>query len=137
MPTKREYQEFAETLDKLMSDNLNRNFFKNRMATSFEDTQKGTIALLEEYFNRFMTARDRSPVDDMLKTFRKVRSERSKSSHHDLKDEFKYEYNHKQRDIMREAYTAIRLIRLAFTNAPDAKDIEVPGWLYKGEISPQ
>jgi len=137
MPTKREYQEFVETLDKLMSDNINRNFFKKRMVVSFEDTQKGTIALLEEYFNRFMTARDRSPIDGMLKTFRKVRSERSKSSHHDLKDEFKYEYNHKQRDIMREAYTAIRLIRLAFTNAPDAKDIKVPSWLYKGEISPQ
>lgn len=135
MPTKREYQEFAESLDKLMGDNLNRKFFKNRMAGSVADTDKGTITLLKEYFNRFFNASDMSPVEDMLKTFRKVRKERSKSSHHDLQDEFQYQYNHKQRDIMRKAYTAIRLIRLALTSAPAAKDIKVPNWLYEGDIS--
>lgn len=134
MPTRREYQEFVEVLDKLMSDNLNKEFFRNRMASSV-DEGKGTIGLLEEYFN-FLNAKDRSPIEEMLKTFRKVRSERSKSSHHDLEDEFKYEYNRKQRDLMREAYSAVRLIRLAFTNAPNAKGIEVPSWLYKGDISP-
>ena len=135
MPTRREYQEFTETLDKLLSDNLNRKFFERRMPTSTEDETIGTIALLERYFG-FLQADDRTPIEDMLKTFRKVRSERSKSSHHDLEDKFDYAYNKKQRDIMRSAYTAIRLIRLAFSNAPDARGIEVPDWLYKGEINP-
>lgn len=136
MPTRREYQEFVESLDKLMSDNLNEQFFKNRMTRSVADSQPRTITLLQEYFDRFLNARDRSPVDDMLKSFRKVRSERSKSSHHDLPDEFCYEYNHKQREIMREAYSAVRLIRLAFANHPNAGGIEVPQWLHKGDISP-
>ncbi len=134
LPTKREYHEFIESLDKLMSDNINHKFFKRKLPVSVDDNSKGTITLLEEYFD-FSRATDRKPIEDMLKAFRKVRSLRSKSSHHTLSDEYDNKYNHEQRDIMRQAYTAIRLIRLAFTNHPGAKDIEVPDWLFKGEIS--
>jgi len=135
LPTKREYQEFVEVLDKLISDNINREFFKRRLPLSFEDEDKGTIALFAEYLELFKT-KDRSPIEQTLKTIRKVRSERSKSSHHDLEDEFNYKYNKKQRDIMLDAYVAIRFVRLVFTNVPEAKTVKVPEWLFRGEISP-
>lgn len=136
IPTKREYYEFVESLDKMMSDNINRQFFAQRMPDSAADTQVGTITLLEEYFSP-VQAPDRKPIIDMLKAFREVRGQRSKSSHHQVSDEYADSYNHKQRDIMRQAYTAIRLIRLAFTNHPAAKGVKVPDWLFKGDISPE
>ena len=135
--TRHEYQEFVESLDKLMSDNINKKFFSGRLKNSIPDYKdKGTITLLEEYF-KFINAKDRSPLEDIVKVFRRVRSIRSKSSHHDIKNEFNYTFNLEQDEIMNCAYTAVRTIRLAFANHTSVSgNVEVPDWLYRGDIDP-
>ena len=146
IPTRKEYQSFVETLDKLMSDNLNPAFFGEYMPTTELITKEDgssftqsvpTIKLLESFFRKKMSFPDIKPLDEMVKTFRNVRSIRSKSAHNNLPDEFNYKFNHDQQKIMNEAYNAIRLIRLALTNHPEAKIIDVPEWLYLGKIFPK
>lgn len=146
IPTRKEYQSFVETLDRLMSDNLNPAFFGEYIATTESITKEDgsviiqsvpTIKLLESFFHKMMNFPDTKPLDELVKTFRDVRSIRSKSAHNNLPDEFNYKFNDEQQKIMNKAYDAIRLIRLALTNHPEAKKIDVPDWLYKGDIFPR
>lgn len=146
IPTRKEYQSFVETLDKLMSDNLNPEFFNDYMLINESVTKADgsivnqpvpTIKLLENFLRNEMKFSDTDPIDEMAKSFRKVRRIRSKSAHNNLPDEFDYKFSNEQQKIMFQAYSAIRLVRLALTNYPQAKKVNVPEWLYKGNIFPR
>jgi hypothetical protein len=143
-PTLKEFNDFTLILDKLMSENLNRDFFKGGLNLEQEErmkdgrvkvTQKGTITLLAEWFNRVRFPNPK-PIDEMLTTFRTVRKLRQHPAHAIDEDVFDQEYFKKQRKLMIEAYGAIRTLRLVFANHPKVKGYEkIPDWLFKGEIS--
>jgi len=141
-PTKEEYENFVHLLDKIMSDNLNKEFFEGKVdltklekkGEAFVEQNKGTITLLEEWLNKSVKFPDPKPRDEMIKIFREIRSERSKPAHHVEDDEWDNEFFVKQRATIMKAYQAIRTLRLIFANHPIAKTVEVPDWLYKGEI---
>lgn len=146
IPTRKEYQSFVETLDKLMSDNLNPAFFSEYMLVTESVTKSDssvvfqpipTIKLLETFLRNEMKFSNTEPIDEIAKSFRKVRRIRSKSSHNNLPDEFGYKFNDEQQKTMFQAYSAVRLVRLAIANYPQAKKVNVPDWLYKGNIFPR
>jgi len=70
----------------------------------------------------------------MLKIFRKIRSLRAPIAHKFDDDHFDQQFFHDQRELIIEAYKAIRTMRLILANHPRLKKFEVPDWLYKGEI---
>ncbi len=59
---------------------------------------------------------------------------RMKPAHKVEEDNFEQEYFKKQRELMVEAYSAIRTLRLILANYPRTKSYKVPEWLFKGEI---
>jgi len=130
-PTKEEYENFVQLLDKMMSDNFNKDFFKDKVSV---EQNKGTITLLEEWLNKSVKFPDPKPKDEMIKTFREIRRERGKPAHHVRDDEWDNKYFVKQREMIIKAYQAIRTLRLIFANHPLAKTVEIPDWLYKGKI---
>ena len=144
-PTHKEYYDFVGLLDKMMSDNINKKFFENDI--SFEDEQtrpdgkiviksKGTIRLLEEWVNKYFHPHDREPIDNMFKTFRRIRKERQRPAHAIDDNRFDQKYFIDQRQILQEAYSAIKIIRLMFTIHPLVKiaNIDVPRDLLEGKI---
>lgn len=142
-PTLKEFNDFAHLLDKLLSENIDKNFFEGDIPLKFEETMpdgkikitsKGTITLLEQWLKR-VNFPDPEPKDKMLKVFRKIRKLRQPSAHDVHKDIFDQKYLKQQRELTTEAYGAIRTLRLIFANHPRAKSYDgVPDWLYKGEI---
>lgn len=141
-PTKEEYENFIRLLDKMMSDNLNKQFFEGRVDLTrlqrkgelYVEQNKGTISLLEEWLNKTTKFPDSKPKNEMIKVFKEIRDERSKPAHHVREDEWNSQYFVKQRETIMRAYQAIRTLRLIFSNHPITKTVEVPDWLYKGEI---
>lgn len=145
-PTLKEFNEFTLLLDKLMSDNLNKDFFRDDLDLDLEleetmrdgrikVSQKGTITLLEQWLNRVRFS-DTKPKSEMLKTFREIRTLRKTPAHSIHDDIFDQKYFKKQRKLIIYAYTAIRTLRLIFANHPKVKGYnKIPEWLYKGEIS--
>ncbi len=143
--SKKKYFEFAELLDKLMSDNLNKNFFEGDLSFVFEKddprvkegvevgSKKGTISLLDEWLDRVNFQND-DLKNNMISTFRKVRDLRSKPSHNILSDEWDENYFVKQRDLVIEAYQSIKTLRLIFANHPQARRVGVNQELYDGKI---
>lgn len=143
-PTLKELQDFHSTLDKLMSDNLNKKFFEAEgLATETESSRpdgkvvvspKGTITLLQEWLESCQVA-DRSKLDELVKTFRDVRKLRQRPAHAADDNRFDVAYYDEQRELIGRAYTAVRLLRLLMINYPGVGDYDgVPGWLYEGHI---
>jgi hypothetical protein len=144
-PTLSEYNEFVHLLDKMMSDNVNEKFFKGEvLREEFEARNdgmtvakpKGTIRMLGEWLGRNFRPGHGDPVGDIVGAFKKVRKERQKPAHAIEEDVFDQQYFHKQRQLMGEAYGAVRTIRLILANHPTVKGHTVEKWLYEAAIWP-
>jgi hypothetical protein len=144
-PTHKEYYDFVGLLDKMMSDNINKKFFKNEISYETETqrsdgkiiiNQKGTITILEEWVKKYYHSKDSKPMDDIFNAFRKVRKERQRPAHAIDDNKFDQKYFSDQRQILMEAYGAIRTLRLIFANHPMVKisEIKIPKDLYEGKI---
>ncbi len=140
--TLKEYNDFILLLDQLISDNINKKFFLNDISLEFENkrkdgnievTPKGTITLLSEWMEAKIVVKDDAP-NNMIKTFRKIRRLRQNPAHKVNENIFDPQYFQLQREIIIEAYEAIRLLRLIFANHPSVKEYNIPDWLKAGDI---
>lgn len=141
--TLKEFNSFVHLLDKMISDNINKEFFMNEIETETEKkrkdgkiivTPKGTIILLKDWLDKSVKFPDSTPIDNMIHCFKKIRSMRMKPAHKVEEDTFNQEYFKTQRELIIEAYDAIRTLRQILANHPNTKGHKIPEWLFKGEI---
>lgn len=144
-PTQSEFNNFMLLLDKMMSDNINKKFFQNDVDLETEEERKdgkviiinkGTIQILESWINKYFKPTDRKPLDEMISTFKKVRKLRQPSAHKITTDSFNQTFFHQQRQIVIEAYSAIRTLRQVLANHPKVKlnPPEISQYLFEGKI---
>lgn len=141
-PTREEYEAFVHLLDKMLSDNIDKEFFKGKLDLVIRvkkgdfviEQIKGTIALLDEWLNKGVKLPDPVPKDNMIRVFKEIRRARSKPAHHLVEDEWDSQYFVRQRNLIIEAYQAVRTLRLIFANHHRTRTVKVPDWLFKGEI---
>ncbi len=142
-PTKKEFRDFALLLDQLLSDNLNRDFFKgdlelDRILTDEDGKQvkqpKGTIQLLEEWINTKFKPSEPADMLEMFRKFRKVRQARQKPAHKVEDNEFDQKYVVEQRQLISQAFDAVRTLRMVLENHPAARDHEVPDYLREAKV---
>ena len=136
-PTQQAYENFVHMLDKLMSENLNRNFFEGDLELSETAVKQSgetftvhvpTIRLLEQRFDG-ATSRNK---DMMLATFRRIRRLRQRPAHTLLDDDrFDQKFLGEQRALIQDAYSAVRTIRWLFESHLGVEH-EVPEWLTDG-----
>jgi hypothetical protein len=127
-PTLTEFNRFVLLLDQMMSDNLNKQFFTST-SIPLEDEEvrsdgkvvvrpRGTIALLEAWMHRYFHPVNPEPIVKIFATFRKVRKLRQKPAHQINEDAFDQQHFKNQRQLVIEAYDAVRYIRQALANHP-------------------
>lgn len=144
-PTLEEFNSFVLLFDKMISDNINKNFFMNEIDYENEReredgkiivTQKGTLQLLDDWIHKFFRPADRSEWDEAIASLKKVRKLRRQPAHAIKEDVFDQKYFKDQRDLILNAYNGVRTIRLIFASHPKVKvaDIEIPDWLQEGKI---
>jgi hypothetical protein len=142
-PTLREFNEFVLMLDKMLSDNINKAFFHGDVPDferrehddgSFERISRGTLSMLEDWLKKRFSGKDDTFMVDLMNGLREVRKLRQKPAHTLREDEFDQAYIHQQRDLMKKAYLSVRTLRLVFANHPASRTIEVPEWLFKGDV---
>ncbi|WP_156386694.1 hypothetical protein [Aureimonas sp. Leaf454] len=135
--TSKEYNDFAMLLDRLMSDDISKNFFGSDVATTDEEgREKGTIRILEDWCKNYFVhhADYLSEIDEMLRTFKKVRKERSKPAHTISFNQFSPEILDRQRELIRDAYFAVKTIRVILMRLPGAQMEDVHDWFEKERI---
>lgn len=142
-PTLKEYNDFVLTLDKMLSDNINKDFFLNEVPYEFDEPredgkvvvkQKGTLVILSEWLSKFFTTSDSESLNDMMKVFKDVRKKRQKPAHAIKENVFDQKYFHDQRSLMLEAYGAVRTLRLIFENHPRVGEYEISPYVKEGKI---
>ena len=144
-PTLEEFNSFVLLFDKMISDNINKNFFMNVIDYENEHeredgkiivTQKGTLQLLDEWIHKFFRLADWSEWNEAIASLKKVRKLRQQPAHEINEDVFDQKYFKDQRELILNAYNGVRTIRLIFANHPKVKvaDIGIPDWLQEGKI---
>jgi len=144
-PTVDEFNTFVQTLDKLLSDNINCNFFPKSIAREVESVRtdgkievkpRGTIQMLEEWLQTNFRLRDPSLLSQSLKTLREVRKLRSIPAHTKVQDFFDETLFEKQRQLFVRSYDALRSIRLILQIHPLAAPVreKMNRRVYNGEI---
>lgn len=146
-PTKSELESFVHLLDKMMSDNISKDFFRGDLELERDVTRKsdgkiivepkGTIQLLDEWLQKFYkSAESENPVEELITTFRKIRKLRQEPAHRIGLDIFDQAIFREQRAIIIEAYNAVRLLRMILASHPkvELNPPQINDWLREGEI---
>lgn len=142
-PTKKEFRDFALILDQLLSDDLNRDFFKgdlelNRNLTDEDGNPvvlpKGTIQLLEEWIGAKFKPAEPADMAELFGNLRAVRKVRQKPAHIVEDNEFDQKYVAEQRQLIIQAFDAVRTLRMVLENHPAARNHEVPDYLRDAKV---
>ncbi len=142
-PTLINYESFISLLDKMLSHNINRDFFSEFIELYelqkvsegvVERKQKGTLTLLEEWLRKNYRLVHEEGYEKLLAPFKQVRSERQKPAHKISENHYDKAFFRKQMDLMKEVYFSISGLRTILQQHPKAKDIEIPDWIKDGNI---
>jgi hypothetical protein len=142
-PTLKEFNDFVLLLDKMISDNISKDFFQGEVAYESEEVrrdgkivvrQKGTLAILDEWIHKRFRIEDWEPIDQMSKVFREVRRRRQHPAHAIDENMFSQAYFREQRELITRAYDGIRTLRLLLANHPGADEVEVLRVVQDGKI---
>jgi hypothetical protein len=127
--TRQDYLNFVQILDKIISENLNQDFFARqgfRPVDSTTNQTKGTLTLLYEWLKRFVRIEDEDGAQTIMAPLKRVRKERQPNAHTIVRDNYSRNYQKLKEDLAREVYMSISNLRAFFQTHPRAKDYEIP-----------
>jgi hypothetical protein len=116
-PTFEEFNNFILLLDKLLSDNIDRDFFQNEVPYENESRrgdgkivvqQKSTLQILDDWVRKYFGTPDWEPWNESIRAMREVRKLRQTPAHAISKNLFDQRYFKEQRDIIIRAYAGVR-----------------------------
>ena len=143
-PTFQNLQDFAHSLDKMLSENINRDFFRgdtpleDRIEASdgsIERRQLGTITLLERWLStKYRTGGGEDASREVVEPFREVRKMRQPAAHNLAKDEYDPSFPNQQDEPLGRVKQSLTKLRLIFSSHPKAKGYTAPEWLDGSKI---
>jgi hypothetical protein len=135
-PTRHSYLQFAHTLDKIVSENLDLGFFKAEGLQLSEETSrrdgrvqtapKGTNRLLEEWLTLRIRFEVPGSAAEIVAPFKTIHKLRHPGAHSILKDDYSSDYQRKTEVLVSDVYTSISNIRFLLQSHPKARDYEFP-----------
>ena len=136
VPTKKHFLEFASVLDKIISENLNTQFFAAQCISLEEEqtskegklvvVQKGTLRLLEEWLTKTIRIQAENGPAIIVAPLKEVRKLRQSPAHKFVDDEFSIKYQGMKEKLILDVYIAISNIRMFFQTHPKARNYEFP-----------
>jgi hypothetical protein len=134
-PTKKAFLDFAHVLDKVVSENINREFFaaqgielEERQTSDghISVTNKGTLRLLEEWLAKRIRIHSKNGPAVIVAPLKEVRNLRQAPAHKFIDDEFSIQYQSKKEKLILDVYISISNIRMFFQTHPRARNYEFP-----------
>ena len=139
LPSLKNYYDFILVLEKMLVHNISYKTFQKKTPyiisverTDERGKDKGSLVMFDEWLNKnISTKEDMSEL--IIKPLKNIRKIRQKPAHELTSNKYDISLYKKQIDLMNDTYSAIRAIRLFFSNHPLTKNIEVPEYLITGE----
>lgn len=144
-PTLKEYNNFVHLLDKMLSENINREFFGKDVPFETDELrkdgkvvvrQKGTLHILHDWLRSEFETDDWSEITEMIDTLRRIRALRQKPAHSLEDNRFDQRFVYEQRELVKSAYRAVKVLRVVLGLHPDASKVSVDHHLQEGLIWP-
>lgn len=139
LPTLKNYYDFVLVLEKIIVHNISyKTFPKDSLYIRSIDRKdesgkdKGSLVIFEEWLSKNICTKE-NIADLVIKPLKNIRKIRQKPAHELTSNEYDVTLYQEQFNLMNDAYTAIRSIRLFFANHPLAKDVKVPEHLVSGK----
>jgi len=142
-PTLKNYNDFILLLDKMISENINKDFFEGKVELFefkeigngiVERQSKGTLQIFEEWLGSVFNVQGDGSVNELFKPLKKIRRERQNPAHKIIDNQYDLQFIEKQKEIINEAYSVFRNLRNIFHQHPSASNFEIPKWLENGKI---
>lgn len=127
--TYKQYLAFADLMDKIISENLNPEFFERQgiaLKQEGSDAPKGTLHLFEEWLRRVIRFQVQDGPKTILRPLKRVRSERSRLAHSLVVDDYSETHQANKVKLINDVYTSISNIRLFFQSHPKCQGYEFP-----------
>jgi hypothetical protein len=144
VPSSDSFANFVHSWDKLLSENIDKSFFKGKISLSSEEQHsdgrtsvrnKGTIQLLREWLTLKITGPDRAEiVATIVEPLQEIRRLRQSPAHTFKPNEFSRDFFAKRRELLTKILDAMGMLRIMFAKLPSARGVEVPEWLNSTEI---
>ena len=140
-PTTKEYHDFALLVDKLLNDDIDKEFFKDDVPKNEQVTKSdgsamaipiGTITMLQNWLAKKFRTADPNDVPDMLMKMRSIRKERQSPARKLEDNSFDQLLLKRQREIIVSAFSVVRTFRMILENHPKVRNYavsRVPEWL--------
>ncbi len=138
-PTLMNYEGFINLLDKMISENINKGFFKDEIegfetitipGGMIERRLKGTLTLLNEW----LKSKDPTGFEQLMGPFKEVRSERQSPAHKINENYYDKEFFKKQMDILKKVHKSLVHLRHIFQLNPLTSSVKIPEWIEKNII---
>ena len=144
-PTRQSFDEFIHLLDKLLSENINRDFFRRDIPLEREITRDdgavevqrpGTVQLLESWLRtRYRTSEGEDVSHEVVAPLKEVRKLRQKPAHLLRANEYDQSYPVQQDKLVGEACRALTRLRVILWSHPRSGDrYTTPAWLDSDKI---
>ncbi len=144
-PTLKNYLEFVLGFDKMLSDNMSKEFFADdvpleeevqRKDGRVEVRQKGTLALLEEWLRKTVRFRDEEPYKAIMEPLREVRKIRQRPAHSVIQDAYDTDYIRQQDALVERVHNALAGLCIVLSTHPRVKvsGYVLPDWLEKNKV---
>jgi hypothetical protein len=126
-PTTKEFYQFILVFDKMISENLNKEFFKTDILNGHIESKnedgvsKGSISLVESWLNKFyqIEANEALSYQKLLLPFKAIRKERTIPAHKMVTDKWDPDLISKQEDLLIQSYESLSILRIIFSRHPD------------------
>jgi hypothetical protein len=144
-PTRRNCEDFIHLLDKMLSENIDRQFFVgvglrleeqiSRASGGIESRPKGSVRLLTEWLKKSVHFSDPTLIDYALGPMKWIRKLRRNPAHKIQDDRFDTRYYKLQERILIRGYRALQCLRLILSSHPTANGYRVSAALEQEKIA--
>lgn len=111
-------------LDKLLSENINIDFFPESLRVPDERGQaKGSIRLLEEWIRANWMPRGEDPIPRLIESLRRVRRERQRPAHRIEVDRYDIVFYEEQRRLVADSWPAVECVAPDLRNAAGSERV--------------
>lgn len=136
-PTLENYNNFIHLLDKMISENINDDFFESDLRYEEITLEDGRIERrivwslkrLEKWLNSIYTPKDNIWLSCIFDPFRKIRKLRQDPAHKINDNVYDDIYVEKQNELIKEVYTGISFLRNVFQWHPKVRWFIITKWL--------
>ncbi|TGK01804.1 hypothetical protein EHQ53_15115 [Leptospira langatensis] len=141
-PTTKNYYDFILLLDKMISENINKSFFNDKIDLFdikeekgiYIKKDKGTLVLLEEWLTSMFVIEEDGSIAEIILPLKKVRKERQIPAHKINENYYDLALIEKQKEIISDVYNSMRQLRHIFYLHPKAKRYILPKSMEEAKI---